>query len=64
MKLGEKGSLPLLLQDPLISETCPLEESFGGNTPLGGTLTGGAGNSYYAFVNRPRNIALQINYSF
>ena len=27
MKLGEKGSLPLLLEDPLISETCPLEES-------------------------------------
>ena len=38
--------------------------NFGGNTPLGGTLTGGAGNSYYAFVNRPRNIALQVNYSF
>ena len=27
MKLGEKGSLPLLLEDPLISETCSLEES-------------------------------------
>ena len=27
MKLGEKGSLPQLLEDPLISETCPLEES-------------------------------------
>ena len=38
--------------------------NFGGNTPLGGTLTGGAGNSYYAFVNRPRNIALQATYSF
>ena len=38
--------------------------NFGGNTPLGGTLTGGAGNSYYAFVNRPRNIALQARYSF
>ena len=24
--LGEKGSLPYLLEDPLISETCPLEE--------------------------------------
>lgn len=38
--------------------------NFGGNTPLGGTLTGGAGNSYYAFVNRPRNFALQVNYMF
>ena len=27
MKLIEKGSLPLLLEDPLISEACPLEES-------------------------------------
>ena len=26
-RLGEKGSPPLLLEDPLISETCPLEES-------------------------------------
>jgi outer membrane receptor protein involved in Fe transport len=38
--------------------------NFGGNTPLGGTLTGGAGNSYYAFVNRPRNVALQAKYNF
>ena len=38
--------------------------NFGGNTPLAGTLTGGAGNSYYAFVNRPRNIALQAKYRF
>ena len=38
--------------------------NFGGNTPLAGTLTGGAGNSYYAFVNRPLNIALQAKYSF
>lgn len=38
--------------------------NFGGNTPLGGTLTGGAGNSYYAFVNRPRNVALQATYNF
>jgi hypothetical protein len=38
--------------------------NFGGNTPLGGTLTGGAGNSYYAFVNRPMNVALQAKYSF
>ena len=27
MKLGEKGCLPLLREDPLISETCPMEES-------------------------------------
>jgi iron complex outermembrane recepter protein len=38
--------------------------NFGGNTPLGGTLTRGAGNSYYAFVNRPVNIALQAKYNF
>ena len=38
--------------------------NFGGNTPLAGTLTGGAGNSYYAFVNRPLNVALQAKYNF
>ena len=38
--------------------------NFGGNTPLAGTLTGGAGNSYYTFVNRPRNVALQARFSF
>ena len=38
--------------------------NFGGNTPLGGTLTGGGGNSYYAFVNRPLNVALQARYNF
>jgi hypothetical protein len=38
--------------------------NFGGNTPLGSTLTGGRGNSYYAFVNRPRNVAVQFNYNF
>ena len=38
--------------------------NFGGNTPLAGTLTGDAGNSYYAFVNRPRNVALQARYMF
>ena len=38
--------------------------NFGGNTPLAGTLTDGAGNSYYGFVNRPRNIALQGVYRF
>ena len=38
--------------------------NFGGNTPLAGTLTGGRGNSYYAFVNRPANVALQAQYKF
>lgn len=38
--------------------------NFGGNTPLASTLTGGAGNSYYAFVNRPRNVAIQFSYNF
>lgn len=38
--------------------------NFGGNTPLGATLTGGAGNSYYAFVNRPLNVALQATFNF
>ncbi len=38
--------------------------NFGGNTPLASTLTGGAGNSYYAFVNRPRNVAIQLSYNF
>jgi len=38
--------------------------NFGGNTPLAGTLTGGQGNSYYAFVNRPMNVALQAKYNF
>ncbi len=38
--------------------------NFGGNTPLASTLTGGQGNSYYAFVNRPRSVALQLNYKF
>lgn len=38
--------------------------NFGGNTPLASTLTGGNGNSYYGFVNRPRNIAVQGTYRF
>lgn len=38
--------------------------NFGGNTPLAGTLTDGTGNSYYGFVNRPRNVALQGVYRF
>ena len=36
MKLGEKGSLPQLLEDPLNSETCPLEESASHHLPPGG----------------------------
>ena len=38
--------------------------NFGGNTPLASTLTVGTGNSYYGFVNRPRNFALQGTYRF
>ena len=38
--------------------------NFGGNTPLASVLTGGTGNSYYGFVNRPRNIAVQGTYRF
>ena len=38
--------------------------NFGGNTPLASTLTGGDGNSFYGFVNRPRNIAVQGTYRF
>lgn len=38
--------------------------NFGGNTPLAGVLTNDTGNSYYGFVNRPRNIALQGVYRF
>ena len=38
--------------------------NFGGNTPLASTLTGGGGNSYYAFANRPRNVAIQLSYNF
>jgi outer membrane receptor protein involved in Fe transport len=38
--------------------------NFGGNTPLASTLTDRRGNSYYAFVNRPRNVAVQFNYNF
>jgi iron complex outermembrane receptor protein len=38
--------------------------NFGGNTPLAGVMTNGTGNSYYAFVNRPRNVAVQFNYNF
>ena len=33
MKLGEQGSLTLLREDPLISETCPLEESASHHLP-------------------------------
>jgi hypothetical protein len=38
--------------------------NFGGYTPLASTLTGGGGNSYYSFVNRPRNVAVQLSYNF
>ncbi|MEH6607658.1 MAG: TonB-dependent receptor [Pseudomonadales bacterium] len=38
--------------------------NYGGNTPLAGILTQGGGNSYYAFVNRPRNYAVQLSYKF
>ena len=38
--------------------------NFGGNTPLAGVLTSDGGNSYYGFVNRSRNIALQGVYRF
>ena len=59
---GSEGAWELALLGRNLTDETVI--NFGGNTPLGGTLTGGAGNSYYAFVNRPRNIALQINYSF
>jgi len=38
--------------------------NFGGNTPLANVLTDGKGNSYYGFLNRPRNVALQASYNF
>ena len=59
---GSEGDWELALLGRNLTDETVI--NFGGNTPLGGTLTGGAGNSYYAFVNRPRNIALQVNYSF
>ena len=59
---GSEGAWELALLGRNLTDETVI--NFGGNMPLGGTLTGGAGNSYYAFVNRPRNIALQVNYSF
>ena len=59
---GSEGAWELALLGRNLTDETVI--NFGGNTPLGGTLTGGAGNSYYVFVNRPRNIALQVNYSF
>jgi len=59
---GSEGAWELALLGRNLTDETVI--NFGGNTPLGGTLTGGAGNSYYAFVNRPRDIALQVNYSF
>jgi outer membrane receptor protein involved in Fe transport len=38
--------------------------TFGGNVPLATTLTGGAGNAYYAFYEAPRNVALKVRYNF
>ncbi len=38
--------------------------NYGGNTPLATTLTRGGGNSYYGFVNRPLNVAVQLSYNF
>ena len=37
---------------------------FGGNATLAGPLTGGTGNAYYTFVDRPATVALQLNYNF
>ena len=34
--------------------------NFGGNATLAGPLTQGTGNAYYAFVDRPRSVALQF----
>ena len=38
--------------------------NYGGNTPLATTLTRGGGNSYYGFVNRPLNVAVQLSFNF
>ena len=38
--------------------------NFGGNATLAGALTGGTGNGYYTFVDRPQSIALQAQYNF
>jgi len=50
----------------LLAENITDEEitTFGGNVPLAGTLTGGAGNAYYAFYEAPRNVALKVRYNF
>ena len=38
--------------------------NFGGNATLAGALTGGTGNAYYAFVDRPLSVAVQGIYRF
>lgn len=38
--------------------------NFGGNATLASAFTGGTGNAYYTFVDRPRSIALQAVYRF
>ena len=40
IKLSEKGSLPLLLEDHLISETCPLAENASHHKPANHTRFG------------------------
>ncbi|MBT4522334.1 MAG: TonB-dependent receptor, partial [Halieaceae bacterium] len=38
--------------------------SFGGNATLAGPLTGGGGNAYYGFIDRPLSVAVQGLYRF
>ncbi len=38
--------------------------NFGGNATLASAFTGGTGNAYYTFVDRPRSVALQAVYRF
>jgi len=38
--------------------------NFGGNATLASSFTGGTGNAYYTFVDRPRSVALQAVYRF
>ena len=50
-----------LVGDNLTDETIKVTQA---TLPLSGTLTGGAGTAYQGFMNRPRNIALKLDYSF
>ncbi len=59
---GSEGAWELALLGRNLTDETVI--NFGGNTPLAGTLTGGRGNSYHAFVNRPANVALQAQYKF